>query len=310
MSILICGSLAFDNIMVFPDKFKNHILPDKIHMLNVSFFVPEMRREFGGCAGNIAYNLNLLGEAPVLMATAGSDFVSYAEWMDKCGIRRENITVIDDAFTAQAFITTDLDDNQITAFHPGAMNMAHVNHVDDASDIVLGIISPDGRDGMIEHAEQFAKNETPFIFDPGQGLPMFDGDDLKQFIDQATWVTVNDYEWEMMQERTGWSIDDVTERVEALIVTKGGEGSSIYSRGNTIEIPAAKIAENNDPTGCGDAYRAGLLYGLKNNLDWEITGRIASLIGAIKIEQHGTQNHRFTKPEFKARYKKEFGSSF
>lgn len=310
MSVLICGSLAYDNIMVFQDKFKNHILPDKIHMLNVSFLVPEMRREFGGCAGNIAYNLNLLGEAPTLMATAGSDFAPYAEWMDECGIRREHITIIDDQFTAQAFITTDLDDNQITAFHPGAMNMAHVNKVNDGGEIVLGIVSPDGRDGMIQHAEQFAEEEIPFIFDPGQGLPMFDGDDLKKFIEQATWVTVNDYEWEMMQERTGWSVEDVTERVEALIVTKGGEGSTIYCHGNTIDIPSAKAAEVNDPTGCGDAYRAGLLYGLKNNLGWEITGRIASLIGAIKIEQHGTQNHEFTKPEFKARYEKEFGSSF
>ena len=310
MSVLICGSLAYDNIMVFPDKFKNHILPDKIHMLNVSFFVPEMRRELGGCAGNIAYNLDLLGESPVLMATAGNDFSPYAEWLDECGIRRENITIIDDKFTAQAFITTDLDDNQITAFHPGAMDMSHVNRVEDAGEIVLGIISPDGRDGMIQHAEQFVKAEVPFIFDPGQGMPMFDGDDLKKFIEQATWVTVNDYEWEMMQERTGWSIEDVTQRVEALIVTKGGEGSSIHCHGKTIEIPSAKPAEINDPTGCGDAYRAGLLYGLKNNLDWEITGRIASLIGAIKIEQHGTQNHQFTKPEFKARYKKEFGSSY
>ena len=310
MSVLICGSLAYDNIMVFPDKFKNHILPDKIHMLNVSFFVPEMRRELGGCAGNIAYNLDLLGEAPVLMATAGNDFSPYAEWLDECGIRRENITIIDDQFTAQAFITTDLDDNQITAFHPGAMNMSHVNRVEDAGELVLGIISPDGRDGMIQHAEQFVKAEVPFIFDPGQGMPMFDGDDLKKFIKQATWVTVNDYEWEMMQERTGWTIEDVTQRVEALIVTKGGEGSSIYCHGKTIEIPSAKPFEINDPTGCGDAYRAGLLYGLRNNQDWEITGRIASLIGAIKIEQHGTQNHTFTKLEFKARYEKEFGSTF
>ena len=310
MSVLICGSLAYDNIMVFPDKFKNHILPDKIHMLNVSFLVPQMRREFGGCAGNIAYNLNLLGEEPVLMATAGSDFVPYAAWMDECGIRRENITIFDDEFTAQAFITTDLDDNQITAFHPGAMNRAHANSINDADGIILGIISPDGRDGMIQHAEQFARDEIPFIFDPGQGMPMFDSDDLKKFIRQATWVTVNDYEWQMMQERTGWSIDDVMERVEALIVTKGGEGSSIYSHGETIKIPSVKAAEINDPTGCGDAYRAGLLYGLRNNLDWEISGRIASLMGAIKIEKHGTQNHQFSKPEFMARYEKEFGSSF
>ncbi len=310
MPVLICGSLAYDNIMVFPDRFKNHILPDKIHMLNVSFLVPELRREFGGCAGNIAYNLNMLGTTPIIMATAGSDFGPYAEWLDECRIRRENITIIDDELTAQAFITTDLDDNQITAFHPGAMNLAHVNRIEDATDLVLGIISPDGRDGMIQHAEQMVELEIPFIFDPGQGMPMFNGDELKNFIEQATWVTVNDYEWQMMQERTGWGVEDVIQRVDALIVTRGGEGSTIYRREETLEIPAVKPAEICDPTGCGDAYRAGLLHGLRNNLDWETTGRIASLMGAIKIEKHGTQNHVFSKPEFKSRYKKEYGTSF
>lgn len=310
MSVLICGSLAYDNIMVFPDRFKNHILPDSIHMLNVSFLVPEMRREFGGCAGNIAYNLKLLGGDPEVMGTAGSDFAPYANWMDKCGISQEHISVIGNEFTAQAFITTDLDDNQITAFHPGAMNMSHQNKVIDAAEITIGIVSPDGRDGMIEHATQFEQANIPFIFDPGQGLPMFDGDDLKKFIDQASWVTVNDYEWQMMQDRTGWAIEDVSERVQALIVTKGCEGSSIYTHGESIDIPCAKPVAINDPTGCGDAYRAGLLYGLTNQLGWETTGRIASLIGAIKIEQHGTQNHSFSLPEFKVRYENEFGQSF
>lgn len=310
MPTLICGSLAYDNIMVFPDRFKNHILPDSIHMLNVSFLVPDMRREFGGCAGNIAYNLQLLGDEPVIMGTVGTDFSPYAEWLDECGLRREHITVVPNTFTAQAFITTDLDDNQITAFHPGAMNTSHVNQVSDAENITIGIISPDGRDGMISHAQQFVEEEIPFIFDPGQGLPMFDGDDLKQFIDQASYVSVNDYEWQLMQDRTGWSAEDVMQKVEALIVTRGAEGSQIYTHGECIEIPVAKPDAIKDPTGCGDAYRAGLLYGLRNNMDWATTGRIASLMGAIKIAHHGTQNHSFTRPEFKAKFEQEFGRSF
>lgn len=310
MPTLICGSLAYDNIMVFPDRFKNHILPDSIHMLNVSFLVPDMRREFGGCAGNIAYNLQLLGDEPVIMGTVGTDFSPYAEWLDECGLRREHITVVPNTFTAQAFITTDLDDNQITAFHPGAMNTSHVNQVSDAENITIGIISPDGRDGMISHAQQFVEEEIPFIFDPGQGLPMFDGDDLKQFIDQASYVSVNDYEWQLMQDRTGWSAQDVMQKVEALIVTRGAEGSQIYTHGECIEIPVAKPDAIKDPTGCGDAYRAGLLYGLRNNMDWATTGRIASLMGAIKIAHHGTQNHSFTRPEFKAKFEQEFGRSF
>ncbi len=307
MSVLICGSYAYDNIMVFNDRFKNHILPDKVHMLNVSFLVPEMRREFGGCAGNIAYNLKLLGGEPLPMATVGTDFGPYAEWMDQCAIERRHIKVIEGSYTGQAFITTDLDDNQITAFHPGAMAFAHRQRVEEAEGVRLGIVSPDGRDGMIEHAAQFAEAGIPFIFDPGQGMPMFDGDDLLRFIDQATYVTVNDYEMQLLQERTGLGPDEVAQRVEALIVTLGGEGSRIYTGGRCIEIPAARPERLADPTGCGDAYRAGLLHGLTEGMDWETTGRVASLMGAIKIEHHGTQNHRFDRDAFAARFEQAFG---
>lgn len=309
MSALICGSMAYDNIMVFRDRFKNHILPDKVHILNVSFLVPEMRREFGGCAGNIAYNLKLLGGDGYPMGTVGTDFGPYAEWLDRCGISRKYLTTIDDAYTAQAYITTDLDDNQITAFHPGAMNYAHHNRVPAADGITLGIVSPDGRDGMIEHARQFAELGIPFIFDPGQGMPMFQGADLLTFIEQATWVTVNDYESELLQERTGLTPHDIARRVEALIVTMGGKGSCIYTANKRIDIPVAKTTAVVDPTGCGDAYRAGLLYGLMNGMDWETTGRIAALTAAIKIEKHGTQNHRFERAEFEARFKESFGYS-
>ena len=310
MSVLICGSMAYDHIMVFPDKFKNHILPEKIHMLNVSFLVPEMRREFGGCAGNIAYNLNLLDDSIALpMATGGKDFESYAYWMDKRHMNRTHITVVDDAFTGQAFITTDLDDNQITAFHPGAMNESHRNKVKDAKDCKIGIISPDGRDGMLQHADQFSEAGIPFIFDPGQGMPMFTGEELSQFIEQATWVTVNDYEWQMMQYKTGLSPNEIAAQIKALVVTRGSDGSTIYTKDKQYDIPCVKPESITDPTGCGDAYRAGLLYGLVNEMDWETTGRIASLMGSIKIEKPGTQNHSFTLDEFEARFEKEFGSS-
>jgi adenosine kinase len=307
MSALICGSFAYDNIMVFPDHFKNHILPDKIHILNVSFLVPEMRREYGGCAGNIAYNLKLLGGEPLPMGAVGTDFAPYAAWMDECGVNRAHVTRIDDALTAQAFITTDLGDNQITAFHPGAMNHAAVNSVADASDTSIGIIAPDGRDGMVAHAEQFVAAGVPFIFDPGQGMPMFDGADLKRFIAQATWVTVNDYESELMQERKGWKADKIARHVDALIVTRGGDGSVIYTDAGTLAIPTAPVDAVVDPTGCGDAYRAGLLYGLMNDLGWETAGRVASLCGAFKIEHEGTQNHAFTRDTFAARYAEAFG---
>jgi adenosine kinase len=237
MTALICGSAAYDNIMVFEDSFKNHILPDKIHILNVAFLVPRLRREFGGCATNIAYNMKLLGEDPLPMATVGQDFGPYMERLRNFGIRAEHIRVLNDVFTAQAFITTDLDDNQITAFHPGAMNQSELNKVGDAKGVKIGMVSPDGRAGMIEHARQFAEAGIPFIFDPGQGLPMFDGEDLRAFIEQATWLTVNDYEWQLLKDRTGWDVADVTARVDALIVTRGAQGSLIYTRMPSTKFP-------------------------------------------------------------------------
>jgi adenosine kinase len=304
---LICGSLAYDTIMVFPDRFAAHILPDKIHMLNVSFLVPELRREFGGCSGNIAYNLRLLGDAGYPMATAGRDFDAYAQWMKKSGVPLDYVKIIDSEHTAQAFITTDKDDNQITAFHPGAMQHAHVNRVSEARDIAIGIVAPDGRRGMIEHAAEFAAAGIPFIFDPGQGLPMFDGGDLERFIRGATWVTVNDYEWQLMQQKTGWSVREVLKEVRALIVTRGADGSVIYTAQSEIVIPSAKARTIVDPTGCGDAYRAGLIHGLMRGLDWELTGRVAALMGALKIEVRGTQNHHFTPAQFAARFSESFG---
>jgi adenosine kinase len=307
MSALICGSFAFDTIMVFRDKFKNHILPDQVHILNVSFLVPDMRREFGGCAGNIAYTLKLLDGDPLPMGTVGTDFAPYADWFDKCEINRTHIKMLTGTYTGQAFITTDMDDNQITAFHPGAMSMSHENKVSDAADVTIGIISPDGAQGMIDHAEQFTQANIPFIFDPGQGMPMFAGDQLSNFIQQATWVTLNDYEAKMLQEKTGETIESLAKQVKALIVTRGAEGSHIYTDNKMITIPVVKADFINDPTGCGDAYRAGLLYGLMNELDWETTGQIAALAGAIKIARHGTQNHRFTIDEFKSQFKNHFG---
>jgi adenosine kinase len=310
MRTLICGSFAYDHIMVFEDRFKNHILPDKVHMLNVSFLVPQMRREFGGCAGNIAYNLKLLGGGPVPMGTVGKDFGPYAQWMDECGIDRTHVTVIDDAFTGQAFVTTDLDDNQITAFHPGAMGFSHLSKVGEVADVSVGIVSPDGREGMIEHASQFVAAGIPFVFDPGQQLPMFDADELRRFIGQATWLASNDYEWELIAERTGMTVDEALGQLEAVVTTRGKEGSTIYTRDGQVDVPVVAVAEAKDPTGCGDAYRAGLLYGLANKLDWQTTGQIASLVGAMKIAEHGTQNHRFTIGQFRRRYRDEFGGDF
>jgi adenosine kinase len=305
---LICGSVAFDTIMVFEDRFRNHILPDKIHMLNVSFLVPRIRREFGGCAGNIAYNLHLLGDIGYPMATVGHDFSPYAQWMLERGVPGDHIRVIDSEHTAQGFVTTDLDDNQIWAFHPGAMQQAHVNQVSEVPDVAIGIVAPDGREGMLQHAAQFAAQGTPFIFDPGQGLPMFNGEELKAFIAQATWLAVNDYEWQVVQQKTGWTAGDALNHVQALIVTRGAEGSVIHTADGELRIACAKPAAIVDPTGCGDAYRAGLLHGLLHGRDWETTGRIASLLGAIKVESRGTQNHRFTPQEFERRYRENFGA--
>ena len=307
MTALICGSLAFDTVMVFQGRFRDHILADRIHMLNVSFLVPSMRRNFGGCAGNIAYNLHLLGEAGAPMGTVGHDFEPYRRWLKASGVSLDYVRELDDAFTAQAFITTDLDDNQITAFHPGAMSQSHLNAVPTAAGVTLGVVAPDGRDGMVQHAAQFAAAGIPWLFDPGQGLPMFDGAELRNFIDQATWVAVNDYEGQMLQERTGWGPEEIAARVRAYIVTKGAEGSSIHVAGHCHQIPTAKPETVTDPTGCGDAYRAGLIYGLMNELDWETTGRIASLMGSIKIAYSGTQNHRFDMNAFKQRFRAAYG---
>ncbi len=311
---LLCGSVAYDTILVFPDQFKAHILPDKLHILNLAFLVPEMRREFGGCAANIAYGLKLLGDEAITMATAGKDFGPYRERMVSKGINVDHIKVRDDAFTAQAFITTDLDNNQITAFHPGAMQYAHLNTVADAvrpgaggPRIALGIVAPDGRQAMIEHAAQLAAANIPFIFDPGQGLPMFGAEELAVFIAQATWVAVNDYEWQVLQQKTGLTAADIVAKVEALIVTRGPEGSVIHTKDRPLTIPSVPPKAVVDPTGCGDAYRAGLIHGLLRGLDWETTGRMASLMGSIKIESRGPQNHEFTRAEFDQRYQDTFG---
>jgi adenosine kinase len=307
MSVLICGSIAYDNIMVFPDRFKHHILPDQIHILNVSFLVPDMRREFGGCAGNIAYNLKLLGGEPLMMATVGQDAGPYFERFAALGIPVTHVRRIDDAFTAQCFITTDLDDNQITAFHPGAMTQSHLNAVPGDGSIKLGIVAPDGRDGMLQHAQQFADHGIPFVFDPGQGLPMFGGEDLDWFIARAHYVALNDYEAQMLMERTGLTAADLARKVEALIVTHGGAGSDLYVGGEKIAIPAAPVRAVVDPTGCGDAYRAGLLYGIANGLDWETTGRLASIMGAAKIEHAGGQNHAIDRTAIADRFAEAFG---
>lgn len=310
MSALICGSFAYDTIMVFHDRFKNHILPEQVHILNVSFLVPDMRREFGGCAGNIAYNLNMLGGEGRPVGTVGDDFEPYAKWMDECGVTREHLRVIPGSYTAQAYITTDKDDNQITAFHPGAMSQAHEIDVSKIDGGTLGMVSPDGRQGMLDHARQFAEKGVPFIFDPGQGMPMFEGEDLLLFAEQATWLAFNDYEAKLMTQRTGKSLQQLAEMVEAVVVTRGGEGSEIITRDKHYVIPVAPAKALVDPTGCGDAYRAGLLYGLMNDMDWQTTGRIAALMGAVKIEQAGTQNHYLSPEAFAHRFERAFDYRF
>jgi adenosine kinase len=309
MSTLICGSIAYDNIMVFHDRFKNHILPEQIHILNVAFLVPEMRREFGGCAGNIAYNLKLLGGEALIMATVGDDADTYLLRLEDLGLSRAHIRRIAGSFTAQAFITTDLDDNQITAFHPGAMSFSHLNKVADAKDATLGIVAPDGRDGMQKHARDFVSAGIPFVFDPGQGLPMFSGDELLEFIKLADYACFNDYEAKLLCDRTARSLEELASSVKALIVTRGSEGSHIHANGQRYDIPCVKADHVIDPTGCGDAYRSGLLYGITAGWDWEKTGRLAAVMGAIKIAHRGGQNHRPTREEIAERYSRAFGSA-
>ena len=310
MSALICGSIAFDNIMVFNGRFHEHILPDQLHMLNLAFLVPQMRQGFGGCAGNIIYNLQLLGGEGYAMGTVGKDFAPYADWMERNAIDRRYIMEIEDEFTASAFIITDLDANQITAFHPGAMDLCHRGKVPSDDGIRFGLISPEGREGMLAHARQFADAGIPYLFDPGQGTPMFNADELLHFIESAAWLACNDYESSLIVERTGTSLEKLAERVQALIVTRGKEGSVIYADAKKIEIPPVTARQVKDPTGCGDAYRAGILYGLQNDMDWPTAGRVASLMGAIKVECAGTQQHTFTPDEFGDKFRESFAYTF
>ncbi len=310
MTSLICGSLAFDTIMLFGGRFSEALLADQLHKINVAFLVPEIRREFGGCAGNIAYNLKLLEGDPLIMATIGQDGGPYMERLERLEISRRCIRTIGSSYTAQAFITTDVDGNQITAFHPGAMALSHRNKVADAGTIKLAIVAPDGRDGMLQHAKDCADLDIPFIFDPGQGLPMFNGADLEHFIELATYVAVNDYEAELLTERTGLSLRQIAQRVSALIVTRGEQGAEIFAGDERIDIPCVTADRVLDPTGCGDAFRAGLMYGLTNDMDWATTGRLASLMGAIKIAHEGGQNHTPARQQIEDRFQQTFGYRF
>jgi len=309
MKTLIAGSIAYDTIMVFPDRFKNHLLPDQLHILNVCFLTPEMRREFGGTAGNIAYNLKQLGGDPLVMATVGEDIDPYLYRLQRLGIDARHLKKIPGQFTAQAFITTDLDDNQITAFHPGAMNHAHENRVDGLLGAVLAIIAPDGKEGMLQHARQCAGAGIPFVFDPGQGLPMFSGGELAEFVRLADYVAVNDYEGKLLEEKSGRKLEELAREVKALIVTLGARGSRIHAGGKVHDIPCVPADSVTDPTGCGDAYRAGLLYGIANSWDWANTGRLGAVLGAIKIASRGAQNHRLDRATVETRFKQAFGYS-
>jgi adenosine kinase len=307
MSTLICGSIAYDSIMVFKGRFADHILPHQVHILNVSFLVPDMRREFGGCAGNIAYNLKMLGGEPLPMATVGSDAQPYLDRLDALGISRRFILQLDGTYTAQAFITTDLDDNQITAFHPGAMSQSHLNAIPGDGTVRLAIVAPDGRDGMLQHAQQLADHGIPFIFDPGQGMPMFSGEELLWFIQRADYVAVNDYEAKLLAEKTGLTLTELSRKVRALIATRGAEGSEVHVNGEVLTIPVASARRLVDPTGCGDAYRAGLMYGIANRFDWELTGRLAAVMGSLKIEHSGGQNHAYDRVAIADRFTESFG---
>jgi len=290
MATVICGSLAFDTIMNFEGRFAQQILPDQLHILNVSFLVPGLRRDFGGCAGNIAYSLKLLGGQPLPMATVGSDGADYISRLQSLGISTEFVRQVEGSYTAQAMIMTDLDNNQITAFHPGAMMQAHITRISARPDIKLGIVSPDGRDAMLQHAQQFDQAGIPFVFDPGQGLPMFDGAELARFIEQASWVTVNDYEGKMLSERTGWSHAEISRRVQGLVVTLGGEGCEVWVGGEKRHVAPVKAAEVVDPTGCGDAWRGALLFGLEQGWSLERCAELGNKVGALKIASRGPQN--------------------
>ncbi|MDP3668249.1 MAG: carbohydrate kinase family protein [Telluria sp.] len=304
---LICGSLAFDKIMQFNGRFAESLLADQLHKVNVSFLVPTLRTEYGGCSANIAYNLNLLGGDPLIMATIGQDGGEYLERFEQLGISTRAIRTIGNAYTAQCFVTADLDNNQINAFHPGAMEFAHQNNVADCGRVRVAIIAPDGRDGMLKHARDCAALGVPFMFDPGQQLPRFSGAELIEFINQATYLAANDYEFEMLMDRTGLTLADIADRLEALIVTRGEKGSEIYASGMRFDIDCVEASAVVDPTGCGDAFRAGLLYGITNDMDWPTTGRLASVMGAIKIAHQGGQNHAATPAQIADRFEAAFG---
>ena len=292
MAAVICGSLAFDTIMTFEGRFADQILPDQLHILNVSFLVPTLRRDFGGCAGNIAYSLNALGGTALPMATLGSDGADYLERMRSLGIDTEFVRQLDDTFTAQAMIMNDVDNNQITAFHPGAMQQAHITKVAARDDIKVGIIAPDGREAMLQHAEQFAAAGIPFVFDPGQGLPMFDGDALKHFVDLASWVVVNDYEGKMLSQRTGWSLAEISTRVRGLVVTLAAEGCEVWIDGEREHVPGVTPTAVVEPTGCGDAWRGALLFGLEKEWPLAQCAALGNRVGALKIAQRGPQNYQ------------------
>lgn len=305
--ILISGSVAYDTIMVFDGQFKDHILPDRVHMLNVAFLTPRLKREFGGCAANIAYTLKGLGGEPTILATVGLDGQPCLDRLSGLGIDIAHVRMLPQAYTAQAFITTDLADNQITAFHPGAMAFAHEVSARDLP-AAFGIVAPNGKDAMLAHAREFAVERVPFLFDPGQGLPMFDGTELRSLIGMATAVTVNDYEAGMLIERTGWRESEIASRVQALIVTRGAEGCQIWGASGCVSVPAAPIDAARDPTGCGDAFRGGLLYGLSQGWDWERSAKLGSVMGAIKIETQGAQNHRVDRRAVAERHQQAYGS--
>jgi adenosine kinase len=307
---LICGSIAFDKIMQYQGRFSDILMADQLHRVNVSFLVPTLRTEFGGCAVNIAYNLQMLGGDPLIMGTIGQDGGEYLDRMEKGGLDTRAIRTIDGAYTAQCFVTADEANNQINAFHPGAMQHSHENNAAGYGPLRAGIVAPDGRDGMFKHARDLAEQKVPFIFDPGQQLPMFNGEELIAFIDQAAYLACNDYEFEMVLERTGLALEDIAARLDALVITRGEHGSDIYAGGEHHKIPAVPATSVVDPTGCGDAYRAGLLFGITNDLDWPTTGRLASLLGSIKIAHQGGQNHRFTPSEIADRFEAAFGYRF
>lgn len=304
---LICGSIAFDKIMQYNGRFGETLLADQLHKVNVSFLVPTLRTEYGGCSANIGYNLNMLGGDPLIMGTIGQDGGEYLERFESLGISTRGIRKISHSYTAQCFVTADLDNNQINAFHPGAMQFSHENNVADVGPLRVAIISPDGREGMVKHAGDCAAHNVPFMFDPGQQLPMFSADELLTFLNQATYLSANDYEFELLMNRTGLTLPDIAARLEALIITRGEKGSEIYAKGERHQIPCVKADQIADPTGCGDAYRAGLLFGIVNDFDWPTTGRLASLMGAIKIAHQGGQNHVATAEQIADRFEEEFG---